>query len=66
MLLLRLLLLLVALIIVLSGAMYWFTRKQVYLQFAWNVIRFVVVLALLFGVLMILERYVLVGWRVLL
>jgi hypothetical protein len=66
MLVLRLLLVLSALIIVLSGGMYLFTRKQVYLRFAWNVVRFVVVLALVFGVLFLLERYVLIGWKILL
>jgi hypothetical protein len=66
MLLLRLLLILSALIVVLSGGMYLFTRKHVYLRFAWNVVRFVVVMVLVFGALFLLERYVLIGWRVLL
>ena len=54
------------LIIVLSGGMYLFTRKHVYLRFAWNVVRFVVFMILVFSVLYLLERYVLVGWKVLL
>jgi hypothetical protein len=66
MLVLRLLLVLSALTIVLSGGMYLFTRKHTYLRFAWNIVRFVVVMALVFGVLYLLERYVLIGWRVLL
>ena len=66
MLALRLLLLLFALTIVLSGGMYLFTRQQRYLRFAWQVVRFVVVLLLVFGVLFLLERYVLIAWRVLL
>lgn len=66
MLALRLILLLSALLIVLSGGLYIFTRKQSYLRFAWRVVRFVVILILVFGVLFVLERYVLVAWRVLL
>ena len=66
MLILRLLLILSALAIVLSGGMYLFTRDQRYLKFAWQVVRFVVFLLLVFAVLFLLERYVLVGWRILL
>lgn len=66
MLALRLFLILSALIIVLSGGMYLFTRQQRYLRFAWQVVRFGVVTLLVFGVLFLLERYVLTGWRVLL
>lgn len=66
MLLLRLLLVFSALAIVLSAGMYLFTRQQRYLRFAWRVVRFIVILLLVFGVLFLLERYVLIGWRVLL
>ena len=66
MLILRLLLILSALAIVLSGGMYLYTRNQRYLKFAWQVVRFVVFLLLVFAVLFLLERYVLVGWRILL
>jgi hypothetical protein len=66
MLMLRLLLVFSALLIVLSGGMYLFTRQQRYLRFAWQVVRFVVIVLLVFGVLFLLERYVLIGWRVLL
>lgn len=66
MLVLRLLLILAALIIVLSGGMYLFTRQQRYLRFAWQVVRIGVLMLLVFGVLFLLERYVLIGWRVLL
>jgi hypothetical protein len=65
-LILRLFLLVVTLLLVLSGGMYLFTRDRRYLGFAWQVLRFTVVLLLLFAVLFVLERYVLVGWRVLL
>lgn len=65
MLALRLLLVLAALLIVLSGGLYIFTREVRYLRFTWQVARFVVVVLLVFGVLFLLERYVLVGWRIL-
>lgn len=66
MLALRLLFLISALVIVLSGGMYLFTRQRSYLRFAWQVVRFLVVMLLVFGVLFLLERYVLIGWRILL
>jgi len=65
-LILRLFLILVTLLLVLSGGMYVFTRDRRYLKFAWQILRFAAVLLLLFAVLFVLERYVLVGWRVLL
>lgn len=66
MLILRLILVLSALIVVISGALYVFTRQQRYLRFAWQVVRWVAMVLLVFGVLFLLERYVLIGWRVLL
>jgi hypothetical protein len=66
MLALRLLFIIAALVIVLSFGLFLFTRKQKFLRFAWQVVRFVVVLLLVFGVLYLLERYVLIAWRVLL
>ncbi|MES1981452.1 MAG: hypothetical protein V4443_03140 [Pseudomonadota bacterium] len=66
MLILRLLLVLAALSIVLSGGMYIYTRNPRYLKLAWQIVRFVVFALLIFGVLYLLERYVLVGWKVLL
>lgn len=66
MLILRLFLILVVLLLVLSGWMYVFTRNRRYLKFAWQTLRFTVLLLLVFAVLFVLERYVLVGWRVLL
>lgn len=62
MLILRFLVLLVALLLVLSGGMYIFTRDRRYLQFAWQTLRFVVLSLLVFALLFVLERYVLVGW----
>lgn len=64
--LIRLALLLSALFIVSSFAIYLFTRDARYLRFAWQVGRFIVFVLLVFGVLFLLERYGLVAWRVLL
>ena len=66
MLILRLLLILAALSIVLSGGMYVFTRNRRYLNLAWEIVRFVVFAALIFAALYVLERYVLIGWKILL
>ena len=64
MLILRLLLILIALMLVLSGGMYIFTRNRRYLEFAWKTVRFTALLLLVFVLLFVLERYVLVAWRV--
>jgi hypothetical protein len=66
MLILRLFMVLLALLLVSSGGMYLFTRNRRYLEFAWQALRFTVLLLLVFALLFVLERYVLVGWRVLL
>ena len=63
MLILRLLFILSALAIVLSGGMYLFTNNRRYLSLAWQIARFVMFALLIFVVLFILERYVLIGWR---
>ena len=60
--LIRLLIVLVVLLLVLSGGMYVVTRNRRYLEFAWQTVRFTVLLLLVFALLFILERYVLVGW----
>lgn len=65
MLILRFGLVIVALLIVFSGAMYLLTRDQRYYRFAWQVIRFSVLLLVVFGLMFLIERYVLVAWRVL-
>lgn len=62
----RLFIVLVALLLVISGGMYIFTRDRRYLKFAWQVLRFTLFLLLVFALLFILERYVLVGWKILL
>lgn len=64
MLILRLFLILAALLLVLSGAMYLFTRNRRYLKFAWQTVRVTILLVLVFALLFLLERYVLVAWRV--
>jgi hypothetical protein len=66
MLILRLFIVLVALLLVSSGGMYIFTRNRRYLDFARQTLRFAVLLLLVFALLFVLERYVLVGWRILL
>ena len=62
MLILRLYIVLMALLLVLSGGMYIFTRNRRYLEFAWQTVRFTVLLLLVIALLFVLERYVLVGW----
>jgi len=66
MIILRLFLVLVVLLLVLSGGMYIFTRDRRYLRLAWQIIRFSVFLLLVLALLFVLERYVLMGWRVIL
>jgi hypothetical protein len=64
--LIRLALFLSVLLIVTSFAAYLFTRDKRYLQFAWQVVRFILFVLLVFGALLLLERFGLVAWRVLL
>ncbi len=66
MLILRIFIVLVALLLVMSGGMYIFTRNRRYLDFAWKALRFVALLLSAFAVLFVLERYVLAGWLTLL
>ncbi len=63
---LRLFIILSAIAIILSGVMYLFTRNRRYLRLAGQIVRFVIYLLLVFGLLYVLERYVLVGVRSLL
>ena len=62
MLILRLIIVLVALLLVLSVGMYLFTRNPRYIEFAWQTVRFTILLLSVFALLFLLERYVLVGW----
>ena len=66
MLILRLFLVLVALLLILSGGMFLLTRNRRYLQFAMQTLRFSLLFMAVLAALYVLERYVLVGWRVLL
>ncbi|KXS33377.1 MAG: hypothetical protein AWT59_0539 [Candidatus Gallionella acididurans] len=66
MLILRLLVVLMTALLVLSGAMFVLTRNRKYLDFAWQTLRFAVLVVLVFALLFVLERYVLAGWRVML
>jgi len=66
MLILRLFLILVTLLLVVSGGMYFLTRNRGYLDFALRTLKFAVMLLLVFALLFVLERYALVGWKVLL
>lgn len=62
---LRLLLILTALSIVITGGLYMFTRNRRYLNMTVQTVRFVVFALVIFFVLFVLERYVLAGWKVL-
>jgi hypothetical protein len=61
-LILRLYIVLVSLLLVLSGGMYIFTRNRRYLEFATKTVRFTVMVLVVFALLLVLERFVLVGW----
>ncbi|MFZ3018317.1 MAG: hypothetical protein WA056_07675 [Gallionella sp.] len=65
MLILRLFFILVVLLLVIGGGMYIFTGDRRYMDFAWKTLRFAVLVLLVFGLLYVLEHFVLVGWRVL-
>lgn len=66
MLILRLFIVLVILLLVISGGMYIFTRQRSYLDFAMRTLKFAAMLLLVFALLFVLERYALVGWKILL
>lgn len=66
MIILRLFIILVILLLVVSGGMYFLTRQRRYLDFAMRTLKFAVMLLLVFALLFVLERYVLVGWKILL
>lgn len=63
--LIRLLFVLSALLIAVSGGLYLFTNNPRYLNFAWQAVRFVFFAGMILAVLLVLERYALVGWGVL-
>jgi hypothetical protein len=63
--LIRLALLFSVLLIASSAVLYLITRDPRYPRFAWQVIRFITYVLLVFGALYLFERYGLVAWRVL-
>ncbi len=63
--LIRFALLFSILLIATSSFMYLRTRDPRYPRFAWQVMRFMIYALLVFGALYLLERYGLVGWRIL-
>ena len=65
MLILRLFFFLAVLLLVLGGGMYLITRDRRYLDFAWQTLRFFLLVFAVFALLYVLEHFVLVGWRVL-
>lgn len=65
MLIVRIFLIVAALLLVLNIAMYLLTRNPRYYRFSWQIVRICAVLLAVFALLYVLERYVLVAWRVL-
>jgi hypothetical protein len=63
--LIRLALLLSTLLVATSLVLYLLSRNPRYIRFAWQVVRFMVYVLLVFGALYLLERYGLVAWQVL-
>lgn len=63
MLIMRLFLLLTALLLVVSVGMYLITRDNSYSRFAGRVVRVAALVFALFLLVMLLERYGLMGWR---
>ncbi len=63
MLILRLFFILTALLLVLTGGMYIFTKDRRYAEFAWRIVRIAALVLLVFGVLILVERYALVGLK---
>ncbi len=62
--LIRLALLFSILLIAASTVLFLLTRDPRYPQFAWQVVRFMVYVLLVFGVLYLLERFGLAVWQV--
>jgi hypothetical protein len=63
--LIRLALLFSILLVVSATVMFLITRDPRYPRFAWQVVRFMAYVLLVFAALYLLERYGLVAWRVL-
>ncbi|HEY6093578.1 MAG TPA: hypothetical protein VIU93_01365 [Gallionellaceae bacterium] len=61
----RLLLLLCIILIAVSGVLYLLTDNPRYLNTAWQIVRTAVLVGFIMLLLVVLERYALVGWGVL-
>jgi hypothetical protein len=61
----RLLLLMCVTLVVVSGILYLLTDNPRYLNMAWQIVRTAVLAAFIMLLLVVLERYALVGWGVL-
>ncbi|MEO6147264.1 MAG: hypothetical protein ABIT70_09470 [Sulfuriferula sp.] len=57
MIIVRLLFVLTLLALAVSGALYLFTGNPRYVKFVWNVLKFGVVLVIIFGALVVAERF---------
>lgn len=55
----RLLFVLTLLALAVSGALYLFTGNRRYVRYVWNVLKFGVILIVVFGALVVAERFVL-------
>jgi hypothetical protein len=66
MLIVRIFLIVMAIALFSHLVMYALTRNKIYYQRSWLIVRFTVLLGAVFVLLYVLERYVLVAWRVLL
>lgn len=60
MIIIRLLFVLACIALALSGALYFLTGEKRYLQFVWKVLKFGVILIVVFGALIVAERLVLI------
>lgn len=60
MIIIRLLFVLACIALALSGALYFLTGEKRYLRFVWQVLKFGVILIVVFGALIVAERLVLI------
>lgn len=60
MIIIRLLFVLACIALALSGALYFLTGDKRYLRFVWKVLKFGVILIVIFGALIVAERLVLI------
>ena len=60
MIIIRLLFVLACIALALSGALYFLTGDKRYLNFVWKVLKFAIILIVVFGALIVTERLVLI------